>query len=52
MSLIDSLFPSENEYNIAIAEEILRDGDPLPLDLYAALVEAGVDIDELERNAR
>lgn len=34
------------------AKNILRNEDPLPLTMYAALDEAGVDIEELERNAR
>jgi len=31
------------------AEKILKQGEPLPVDLFAALLEQGVDVNELER---
>lgn len=36
----------------SLAKGYVRDGSPIPLDLYAKLDAAGVDITELERNAR
>jgi hypothetical protein len=43
---------SRTERLIRVAKRHIRKGNPIPLDLYAALDAAGVNINELERNAR
>ena len=37
---------------IEVAKRHIRKGDPIPLTIYAALDQAGIDINELERNTR
>ena len=36
-----------NDVNEAI--QLIKNGDPVPLDLFAMLMEQGVDLSELER---
>jgi hypothetical protein len=36
-----------NDVNEAI--QLIKNGDPVPLDLFAKLMEQGVDLSELER---
>lgn len=40
--------PKTRRMNAALA--FLQEGLPIPLDLYVALLEDGVDVTELERN--
>lgn len=37
---------------VSKAETLLREGERIPLDLYAELVGYGVDVNELERTTR
>lgn len=43
---------SRTDRLIAIARRRVQQGNHIPLDLFAELMGAGIDVTELERNAR